>query len=92
VTEGEYRERIADVERYVNRTSFVCEPDCPHDFFYHAQALMDHLTLLVEAEFYAVNGHDMKLPDCPCDLLPRFLDESMRFEKRWSNNDASGTC
>jgi hypothetical protein len=84
MTEEEYRERITDIEKYVNRTGFGCSRDCPGDFFWHGQALIDYLTAMVEAEFYG----GVECPSCPCNLQERFFEEARRFQEKWKASES----
>ena len=85
MTEEVYRERIADIEKYVNRTGFGCSRDCAGDFFWHGEALIRYLSALVEAEFYNELESGVECPSCPCNLQSRFLEEAARFRAKWKS-------
>ena len=83
LSEGQYRERIADIEQHVRRTSFACQRgECSMDFYEHGQAMIDYLTTFVEAEFYGVSDPEMPIPQCP-SLVVRCKHEAVLFRKKW---------
>lgn len=83
VTSEQFCERVLEIENYVNRTGFGCSRDCPHDFFWHGEALIRFLTTFIEAEFYEEPSPEFEYPNCPCDLKPRFDAEAARFQEKW---------
>jgi hypothetical protein len=83
MTTDEFCRRIADIESHANRTSFGCSRECPHDFYWHGDALIRFLTTFVEAEFYEEENPEFEYPDCPCSLRPRFDSDAAVFLERW---------
>jgi hypothetical protein len=83
LSESQYQERIADIERHVRRTSFACQRgECSMDFYEHGQFMIDYLTTLVEADFYGVSDPEMPVSQCP-SLEVRCKGEVVLFRQNW---------
>ena len=83
MTDEQFNARIADIESYVNHTSFGCVRECSLDFYEHAEPLLVYLTTLVEAEYYEEPEVWMTIPECPCNLRDRFVSDEQRFREKW---------
>jgi hypothetical protein len=86
MNEEQAQELVRMAERYAARMSFGCSHECREDFYFHAQALIDYLTAIIEYEFWAQQDDlpvlDLPYPHCPCHMTTAFDAEGTKFRKR----------